>query len=139
MFRKLAISLIAIAAAVGAPQAYAGDPSTGVSTASQALSAAGGEVVSGSAGALAGSGKVAVAALAVGGESAILVLRGASTGAEASVKVSAETVQAAGLAVGAAVSVVQETAGLALTAGGTLLAFLPNDDTRDLLHSAVLR
>ena len=136
MYRKLAISWTAVALALGVPQASAGDASTTPTTASRNLSAAGGEVVSGSATALAGSGQVVVASLAVGGETAVLMLRGASSAAEAVVRIPATALQAAGVGLGTVVTLARETAGYALLAGGYLIAFLPNDDTAALARPA---
>lgn len=139
MYRKLAISWTAIALALGVPQAFAGDASTGPTTASRALSAAGGEVLSGSATVLAGSGQVVVASLAIGGETAVLLLRGASTAAEAAIRLPAAAVEAASLGVGTVVTVAKEAAGYALLAGGQLIAFLPNHDTARLARPASIQ
>jgi hypothetical protein len=139
MHRKLAISWTAIALALGVPQAWAADASTAPSTASRGVSAAGGEIVSGSATALAGSGKLVVASLAVGGETAVLLLRGSATGVEAAIRVSAAALDAASVGVGTVLTLVGETAGYALLAGGQLIAYLPNDATAPLLEPATVR
>lgn len=136
MYRTtLAISWTAVALALGLPQAHAGDPSTSVSTPSRALSLASGEVISGSVTTAAASGKAVVMALALTGEVAIAVLRGTASTSETSVKLSAEAARSAGLAVGTVVDLMAETAGYALWSGGTLLAFLPNEDTKGLLRA----
>jgi hypothetical protein len=134
MCRRLAISLTAIALAIGVPQAFAGD----LSTASRNLSAASGLVATGSLQMLVGSGQVVVGAIEVSGETTVLVLRGLAAGAEASILVSSEIVAGLGIAVGTMVSVIAETAGYALLAGVRLLAYLPNETTQALLHQSRL-
>lgn len=136
MYSKLAISWTAIAIALGVPQVWAADASTAPSTASRGVSAAGGEVVAGSAIVLAGSGKLVVASLAVGGETAVLLLHGSANGVEAAVRVPTAALEAASVGVGAALTMVSEAAGYALLAGGQLIAFLPNDATAALLQPA---
>jgi hypothetical protein len=134
MKRLLSMSLIALALA--APPALAAGPSEALSNASTNLSTASGLVVTGSMQTLVASGQVVVGAMQVSGETVLLVLRGLANGAEASVKVSGAVVSAAGIAIGTAVSVIAETAGYALSAGGRLIAYLPNEATQALLHQS---
>lgn len=65
-----------------------------------------------------------------------LVLRGASDALETSARVSAQVAHKASVGVGTVVKVVAESTGHALVASGELLAFVPNEIGRALLHHA---
>ena len=132
------ILILALAGALLTPNAFAAGPSESLSNASRSLSSASGLVVTGSVQTLAASGQLVVASLAVTGETALLVLRGASEAGSASIQVSAELAQALAIGVGTVVSVVTEAAGYALVSGGKMLAYLPNEDTRGLLYQSRL-
>ncbi|WP_310631881.1 hypothetical protein [Paraburkholderia sp.] len=58
----------------------------------------------------------------------------AADGSKATVAVSADAAKKAGLSVGSAVKVVSEATGYALIASGELLAFIPNEAGKALLH-----
>jgi hypothetical protein len=134
MLRFVATSLVALTLIV--PNAHAAGLSDNLSNASRNLSSASGLVVTGSMQTIAASGQVVVAGLEVSGETAILVLRGIAVGTEATVRVSSEMLVGLGIAVGTMVTVVAETAGYALVAGGKVLAFLPNEASQSLLHQS---
>jgi len=77
-----------------------------------------------------------VKAVQASGDGLVLVLQSASSAAETSARVSAEAVQAASVGVGTSVRVVAESTGYSLMAAGKLLAFVPNEIGRALLHHA---
>lgn len=137
MRRTIALALIAAAlSATTATTTWAAGPSEALSNASRSLSSASGLVVTGSMQTLAASGQVVVGSLEVSGEAVLLVLRGVAGGVEASIKVSAELARALGVGVGTVLTVVTESAGYALSAGGKLIAYLPNATTQALLHQS---
>lgn len=63
-----------------------------------------------------------------------LSLRGVSNGVETSAHVLKDAAAAASLAVGNSVRVVAETTGYALMAAGRVIAFVPNEIARGLVH-----
>ncbi len=63
-----------------------------------------------------------------------LSLQGVSGALETSATIAAEVAEAAGVGVGTSVRVVAESTGHALVASGALLAFVPNEIGRALLH-----
>jgi len=77
-----------------------------------------------------------VTAVRASGEGVVLVLQGVSRAVETSARVSGETVREASIGVGSSVRVVAESTGYALVASGALLAFVPNEIGRALLHDA---
>lgn len=64
-----------------------------------------------------------------------VILQKAADGSKATVAVSAQALKSAGLAVGSTVNAVSEATGYALIASGKLLAFIPNEAGKALLHS----
>lgn len=124
-------------------------PARAQSEASLALSAlplasvAGASVVAGSVlvvpVALSVSGAVLVVqAVEVSARGTIYLLERASDGARVSVEVAASGAAAASLAVGAAVTVSVVGAGIILSAAGEVLAFIPSELGRALLHNEQL-
>jgi hypothetical protein len=99
---------------------------------SAALSGAVGSVVAGSVTTLGKTAEFSVMAVEKTGQNVILVLRDTSTGAVLSVKTAAA---GASLAVGTSVKVVAEASGHALIASGKLVAYIPNEIGKSLLHS----
>lgn len=63
-----------------------------------------------------------------------VVMRGASEAATVSVRASATAVGAASVVVGSTVQVVAESAGHSLYVAGRLIAFIPNEIGRALIH-----
>ncbi len=84
------------------------------------------------------AGSPALIVLAVNGvaEGAVVVLKGASTAATVSVKVTPEIAGELSKAVGATVTVITESAGYALMYAGKMIAFIPNEGSKKLLHHA---
>ena len=83
-----------------------------------------------------GSARLTVSALEAAGESVVVVMRGASEATTVSVRTSATAVGAASVVVGSAVQVVAESAGNALYVSGKLIAFIPNEISRALIHQS---
>lgn len=75
-----------------------------------------------------------VKAIQASGDGVVLVLQGASGAVETSAKVAGTAVRAASVGVGTSVNVVAQSTGYALLASGFLLAFVPNEIGRALLH-----
>jgi len=113
--------------------AATGDAS-GASRASRNSERGSGFVVAGSAAVLGGTGSLVVAAIEPVGESVVITLRTASDAGAVSVEVSATTAREAALSAGTAVSAVAEATGYLLVASGKMLAFIPNEVGRELLH-----
>ncbi len=131
--------LIAFWAAIGlaaAAQARADEPcaSCALSNASRSVSAASGQVVQGSLVMVQGSGMVIVDSMAVVGEGSVVVLRSASTGVTASVRVTADVAKQLSGAVGQSVQVVAVSTGNLLVMSGKAIAFVPNEIGLALLH-----
>lgn len=78
--------------------------------------------------------ELTVKAVQASTEGTVFVLRRASDGAEFSVKTASDLAHAAGVSVGSAVQVVAESTGHVLVASGKVLAFIPNELGRALLH-----
>ena len=110
--------------------------STGLSQGSEASLAASGFVVAGSALLLQGSAQLVVTAVEAAGNSAVVVMRGVSEGVTVSVKTSAQLVRDASVAAGTAVRVVSESVGYSLYVGARLIAFIPAEAVRALIHQS---
>ena len=107
-----------------------------LSNASTASLIGSGFVVAGASQVIQGSAQLTVTALQAAGESVIVVMRGVSEATTVSVKASATAVGAASVAVGSAVQVVAESAGNSLYVAGKLIAFIPNEISRALIHQS---
>ncbi len=83
--------------------------------------------------------ELVIKAVRASGDGVVLVLQGASGMVEASAQVTGEALHAASVGVGTSVQVVAESTGTALVASGMLLAFVPNELGRALLHHARYR
>lgn len=110
--------------------------SVSLSQASEASLNASGLVVAGTSALIVSGAQFTVSALEAAGESVVIVMRGASEAATVSVKASANVVGAASVVVGSTVQVVAESLGNALYAGGKLIAFIPNEVGRSLIHQS---
>lgn len=97
-----------------------------------------GLVVAGSMETAAASGKLAVQAVEQTADGMIVVLKAAGesavSAATVSVKLSQQTVSAVSLAAGTIVEVVSEAAGYALLSAGKLIAYIPNEIGRSMVH-----
>ena len=130
------VALIAVAPAAMA-QGGSTRGSQNLSNASAASIAASGFVVAGSSELIQGSANLTVTALQAAGESVVIVMRGTSEAVTVSVRTSATIAREASVAVGSAVRVVAESVGHALYVGAKLVAFVPNEIGRALIHHAV--
>ena len=134
-------TLFALTAAVliistASMQSVAQDSTAASAAASQAAIAGSGAIVDGSANLIRAGGMFVVAGVAVASDASVILLRDAASGSEASVRVAGDVARAASVAVGQTVTVVAETAGLSLIAGGRLVAFIPSEVARALMYTA---
>lgn len=134
-------TLFALAAAVlvtatASMQTLAQDSNAASAAASQAAIAGSGAIVDGSANVIRAGGMFVVAGVAAAGGASVILLRDAATGSEGSVRVAGDAARAGSIAVGQTVTLVAETAGLSLVAGGRLVAFIPNEVARALVYTA---
>lgn len=137
---------LAIAGAAGSTLAAAGGPPgspPGSPQGSTHLSNASGAVLNGSAVLVGGSlytfaagGAMVVASIEVVGDASVVVLKGSLDGVSASVRLSGEAAHQASLVAGASVEVVAISTGYILVTAGRVLAFVPNELGRALLHSS---
>ena len=130
----LATALACAAPAHAAPVHAAPHSGSNLSNASEALSAAAGLVVLGSMSAVAASGYVVIASVATVADGVVVVLKGASTGVEASVQLSGAAAVGLSDAAGKAVTVTATSTGHMLVMSGRVLAFIPNETGKSLLH-----
>lgn len=136
----LLLSLAALSAPLSASLAHAAPmhaaPNGGsqLSNASEALSGAAGVVVLGSLSAVAASGYVVVASVETVAEGVVVVLKGASIGIEASFELSGAAAAGLSDAAGKAVTVTATSTGHMLVMSGKVLAFIPNEIGKSLLH-----
>jgi len=101
---------------------------------SGAISAGSGEIIAGSLDIIASGSELVVTSVERIGESTVIVAKGASAAGAESVKLSISAVAGASLAVGAVLQVVAYSTGYSLMAAGQVLAFIPNEVGRSLLH-----
>jgi hypothetical protein len=116
--------------------AHAGEQqgSTDLSNASQLVTQGSATVVYGSLSALAASGTVLVESVEVAGDASVIVLAGASNAAQATIRLSGRAAREASLAAGASVNVMATSTGTLLVASGKVLAFIPNEIGKALIH-----
>ncbi len=117
-------------AARGAEQQGSADLSNG----SELVAEGSAVVVLGSMSAVAASGTVVVESVVGMGDASVIVLAGASDAAQTAVRLSGRAAREASLAVGASVNVVATSSGYLLVAAGKVLAFIPNEIGKALIH-----
>jgi hypothetical protein len=127
MKHVLLASLLALACATG----QANNGSNGSVHGPGELS---GSVVFGSIFTVALAGSVVVHSVEKVGDGIEVVLKGASNASSATIRFSGAAAEDLSLAAGSAVSVVAMSAGHALVASGKVLAFIPNEAGKALLH-----
>ncbi len=134
--KKLMKTLIALtlACSLFSTTASAQHNGSQLSDASALVAAGSALVLYGSILSVAAAGEVAVASVEVVGESTILVLKGASEAATCSIKMSGQAARAAAVAVGTPVRVSTAASGHVLIASGQVIAFIPNEAGKALLH-----
>lgn len=130
----LSCTVFALSPLHAAPVHAASNGGSNLSHASEALSAAAGIVVLGSLSAVAASGYVVIASVDTVAEGVVVVLRGASSGVEASVHLSGAAALELSDAAGKAIAVTATSTGHMLVMSGRVLAFIPNETGKSLLH-----
>ena len=91
-------------------------------------------VVAGTMSLLAGSGNAVVESVEKVGESTVVVIKGATDASRVTLRMSGKAVTGASMAAGTAVSVVTMASGYALVVAGAVIAFIPNEVGKALLH-----
>lgn len=133
-------TVVLLAVLLGSTPAWAQSEASRASANSSAgLSIATGSVVAGTASLIAASAVLTVKAVEKAGDSVVVVLKGASEATTVSVKVAASAVGTASLAVGSTVKVVAEASGYALYLAGKLIAFIPNEIGKSLMHHSEVK
>lgn len=105
-----------------------------LSKASELVAEGSATVVVGSLMAVAASGTVVVESIEAAEDASVIVLAGASDAAQAAVRLSGRAARESGLAVGASVQVVATSSGYLLVGAGKVIAFVPNELGKALLH-----
>lgn len=125
------------------PAAAQSDASRASTNGSEALSRATGSIVAGTASLIVVGSILVVDAIETAGESVVVVLKGVGQGVSeastVSVKVAASVVGNASLAIGSSVKVVAEASGHALYLSGKLIAFIPNEIGKSLVHHSPVK
>ena len=128
-------SLLCLVLACTLCNATAREPTRGYNSNASEMSALGSViVVGGTMSLLADSGTALVESVEKAGESSVVVIKGATEASRVTLKMSGKAVVAASLAAGTAVSVVTMASGYALVVAGKVIAFLPNEAGKALLH-----
>ncbi len=128
-------TLLCLVLACTVCHATAREPTRGYNSTASEMSALGSVVVVyGTMSLLANSGTAVVESLEKAGESTIVVLKGATEASRVTLKMSGKAVVSASLATGTAVSVVAMASGYALVVAGAVIAFIPNEAGKALLH-----
>jgi hypothetical protein len=127
MKRTLAATLFALSCATS----FAADGSQSVSHGIGELS---GVVVAGSLLPVFVGGSLVVESVETFGDGLEVVLKGAADGSKATVRFSGKAMEGVSLATGTAVSVAAMSAGHALVVSGRVIAFLPSEAGKALLH-----
>ncbi|MES2148575.1 MAG: hypothetical protein V4508_02165 [Pseudomonadota bacterium] len=123
-----------LACAVCAAQAAEQQGSSELSNASELVAEGSALVVYGSLSAVAASGTVLVESVETAGDASLLVLAGASNAGRAAVRLSGRAARGASNLAGSAISVVALSTGFVLVAAGQVIAFIPNEMGKALLH-----
>jgi hypothetical protein len=136
--KLLSLTLFFSALLIAQP-ATAQDASRASANASADVSMVAGSVVAGSTVLLVGGSILTVYAIERAGQSVVLVLKKGSEVATVSVKASAELSGKASVAVGSSIQVAAEASGYALMASGKLIAFIPNEVGKSLVHHSTVK
>ena len=114
-------------------------PSCGVSRASGTISEAGSMVVQGSLLGIGASGLFIVESSSVVANGIVIVMKGASDASSVTVQLSGEGVRQLGLASGAILQATAVSTGHILISAGKVIAFIPNEIGRALIHHAKVK
>lgn len=125
-----ALLALALAAAPG----HAADNASDASTASGLSTDGAAMVIDGSLLAATGSGVVVVKSVEASAEALVFVVEGAANGVSATVRLSGRVAREASLATGQMLQVTAVSTGVMLVALGKVLAFIPNEAGKALLH-----
>lgn len=137
MKRKLVIPIL-LSLALAVPAHAAGNASENSTNGSAALSIGVGSVLAGSAMLAVATGQAVVESVEKTADGIVMVLRGIGNGmSEAgkfSVRVGGDVSGAASVTVGQSVEVVTESTGHVIIASGKVIAFIPNEIGKSLMH-----
>ena len=138
-FRKFAATSLSAIALLSALPASAADLSSASAQSSRAVSMVSVAVVGGTVVAIADGSKFVITSVEELGDGVVYFLKDFSTNATLSIKTSARASQkgaeAASAAVGKTVTVVADASGHALIASGKVIAYIPNEIGKSLLHN----
>lgn len=135
MFSALSICLACLACSVTPQVQASGDQAaSALSNASSLVAQGSATVLYGSLSAVAASGAVVIESVQLAGDASMVVLAGASDAASATLRLSGKAIEGASLVAGASVVVLAVSTGYVLVAAGQVLAFVPNEIGRSLLH-----
>ncbi|WP_374347254.1 hypothetical protein [Chitinimonas sp.] len=109
------------------------------STASEASAFGSALVVAGSAVVLASGAELLVKSVEHSGQASLVVLESAASGMSVTLELSGKMAEGLALASGATVQVVSEASGHLLVSAGKVLAFVPNELGKGLLHHSKAR
>lgn len=137
--KQFRIVAVLFAAAFAAPAALAQNASVASTAASAGLSQATASVVVGTASTLAAAGSLMLMAIEKAGESVVWVLKDVSTGTTVSIRASGNVAGGVSMAVGSVVTVTASAAGYSLYHAGRMIAFIPSEVGRSLVHHAQLK
>ncbi|MDB5961626.1 MAG: hypothetical protein JWP59_2920 [Massilia sp.] len=136
LFKPLLVAVLLAATTLAAAAPGGPQGSTHLSNASNLVADGSATVIGGSLLTVAAAGSVVVASVEVAGDASVLVLRGAADGVTASVRLSGQAARNASNVAGASVEVVALSTGYLLVTAGRVIAFVPNEIGRALLHSS---
>ncbi|HZX27374.1 MAG TPA: hypothetical protein VFF16_09915 [Telluria sp.] len=127
--------ILALLLSTGLCAAHAeGQSSTALSNASSLSAEGSATVVNGALDVLAAAGSVVVRGVEVSAEGTVLVLETAAGSARTTLRLSGDAARSLSLAAGASVEVSVTATGYLLIASGQLIAFIPNEVGKALLH-----
>lgn len=115
-------------------QASGDEAASALSNASSLVAQGSATVLYGSLSAVAASGAVVIESVQLAGDASMVVLAGASDAASVTLRLSGKAIEGASLVAGASVVVLAVSTGYVLVAAGQVLAFVPNEIGRSLLH-----
>ena len=130
--KRFASICLFCAAVASIPAAHAANSE--LSRASENVGMASGIVLLGSMSMLAASGQVVVTGMETVADGSVLALKGASDAGAASIKLSGEAARGLSLAAGTVLDVVAVSTGHALLLSGKIIAYIPNEIGKSLLH-----
>lgn len=140
--KTLRLSLILLPLCIAAPSASAQNASAASAAsaaASAGLSQATASVIGGTASVIAAGASLTLIAIEKAGESVVWILKDISTGATVSIRASAHAAGTASMAVGTVVTIAASAAGYSIYLAGKMIAFIPSEVGRSLVHHAPLK